>query len=262
MNKRIYNLQKQKIYLNENEVHIWNFDLDEFLQIKDQLKKILSDDEIIRAGKFHFERDRDWFICSSGLLRIFTSVYSGISAKEINFTFNEFGKPSLSPKHKNNELHFNLSHSKNFMSVGFVKKSVIGLDIELMKFLKDHLEIAKRYFSESEIEQLNTFPKEKILEGFYTCWTGKEAVIKFSGEGLSYPLKAFDVELRFLSVGESYSYKVKLKNSSENLFIENFRLSEVLFGASAVNNENFDFIHCYLDDVNGVNELLSGWLKD
>ncbi len=255
MIKRIYNPHKHKLDLKENEVHIWNLDLDKFLRIKDQLENILSDDELIRAGKFHFERDKDWYICSRGLLRIFASIYSGIQATEINFTFNDFGKPSLSPKHNNAELHFNLSHSKNFMSVGFVKNSMIGLDVELMKPLKDHLEIAKRFFSASEFERLRSFPSEKILKGFYTCWTGKEAVIKLSGEGLSFPLKEFDVELKDLNVGESLRYKVNLKNKSENLFVEVFRLQEDLFGACAVNKDNLEFIHHYIDDTNSIQVL-------
>lgn len=256
MNRQIYNPHKQKLDLKENEVHIWNFDLDNFLQMKDQLKNILSDDEMNRAGKFYFDRDKDWFICSRGLLRIFTSVYSEIQAKEINFVFNKFGKPSLSPKHKNAELHFNLSHSKNFMSVGFVKNSMIGLDVELVKPLKDHLEIAKRFFSAAEFERLSSFGREKILHGFYSCWTGKEAVIKLLGEGLSYPLKEFDVELKDLRIGESYRYKVKLKNNSENLFVEVFCLQENLFGACAVDKDDLIFIHFYIDDVIVLDALL------
>jgi 4'-phosphopantetheinyl transferase len=134
---------------------------------------------------------------------------------------------------------------------------MIGLDVELMKPLKDHLKIAKRFFSVSEFERLSSFPGEKILHGFYSCWTGKEAVIKLSGEGLSFPLKEFDVELKDLNVGESYRYKVNLKNKSQNLFVEVFRLQENLFGACAVNKDNSEFIHYYLDDANLVDTLLS-----
>jgi phosphopantetheine--protein transferase-like protein len=143
------------------------------------------------------------------------------------------------------------------MSVGFAKDALIGMDVELMKPLKDHLEIAKRFFSNSEIEQLNAFPKEKIFEGFYSCWTGKEAVIKLSGEGLSYPLKDFDVQLKELKINESYRYKVKLKSKDENLFVEVFRLQKDLFGACAVNRANFKTIFCYFEDaVSSINFLL------
>ena len=256
MNKRFYNFQKQKIELGESEVHIWNFDLDRISSLMNQFEKILSDDELVRANKFHFEIDKVRFICSRGLLRLLLGIYTGISSKGINFTFNEYGKPSLIEAQNNFELHFNLSHSKNFMSVGFTKNALIGVDVELMKPFKDHLQIAKRFFSAYEVEQLNSLPSEKVLDGFYTCWTAKEAVIKLSGKGLSYPLKDFDVEMKELGIGESYRYNVTLKTRPENLIIEVFRLNETLYGACAVDKENLEFIHCYLDGED-MTDLLS-----
>ena len=256
MNKRMYNLHKQKINLEENEVHIWNFDLNTVIPMKDQFQKILSDDELIRADKFHFEIDKNRFICSRGLLRKLLSIYTGISAKEISFEFNNYGKPSLFGNQNNTGLHFNLSHSKSYMSVGFAKNALIGVDVELMKPLKDHIEIAKRFFSDPEVEQLNSFPTDKILDGFYYCWTAKEAVIKLSGEGLSYPLKDFDVKLKELSVGESNRFKVNLKNRSENLFVEVFRIQSDLFGACAMNKENLDIFHCSFEQAENLFEYL------
>ena len=258
MNTRYFNVGAQNIALESNEVQIWNFDLELINTQKDRLRKILSDDELVRADKFHFEIDKNRFICSRGLLRILLGTYTKISAKEINFTFNNYGKPSLSAIHNNPGLHFNLSHSKQFMSVGFAKDALIGMDVELVKPLKDHLEIAKRFFSNSEIEQLNAFPKEKILEGFYSCWTGKEAVIKLSGEGLSYPLKDFDVQLKQVNIGENYRYKVKLKNRDENLFVEVFRIQSDLFGACAVNKDKLEILHCSFEDVASSINYLSG----
>lgn len=257
MNKRIYNLRNQNISLADDEVHIWNFNLDKINSRKNQFEKILPEDELVRAKKFHFATDKDRFICSRGILRILLGIYTRISQKEIKFTFNEYGKPSLLQDQNSSDLHFNLSHSKNFMSVGFTKKSLIGMDVELMKPLKDHLEIAKRFFSNFEIEQLNSFPPEKILEGFYSCWTGKEAVIKLSGEGLSYPLKDFDVQLKGLSIGETYKYKVNLRNRDENLFAEVFRIQKDLYGACAVNQKFFKTVYCYFEDeASSVDYLL------
>jgi 4'-phosphopantetheinyl transferase len=248
INRRTFNRDIQDIALAENEVQIWNFDLDKISSQMEHLKEILSNDELVRAGKFHFKVDKVRFICSRGLLRILLGVYTEVLPKEINFVFNNYGKPSLLNIHNNPGLQFNLSHSKQFMSVGFVKNALIGVDVELMKPLQDHLEIAKRFFSDIEIEQLYAFTPDKILEGFYTCWTGKEAVIKLSGEGLSYPLKDFDVQLKELKVNESHRYKVNLRSRDENLFVEVFRLQKDLFGACAVNREYFETVFCYFDD--------------
>lgn len=244
MNKRTYNLQNQKISLEENEVHIWNFNLDRIRPVQNRLDKILSNDELVRASKFHFDIDKDIYICGRGLLRILLGIYTDIPSNQINFNFNAYGKPYLLSDQNKNDLHFNLSHSKNFMSVGFVKNALIGADVELIKPFKDHLEIAKRFFSANEFEQLISFPAEKLLNGFYSCWTAKESVIKLSGEGLSYPLKDFDVQLKDLNVGASHRYKVNLKNQDENLFVEVFRNQENLFGACAINRENLEIYHC------------------
>jgi 4'-phosphopantetheinyl transferase len=257
MKKRIYKPENVQIWLPNDEVHIWNFDLNKYSDQIDKFANILSSDELIRAGKFYFERDKNWFILSRGLLRIFVNIYSSIPAKEIKFIFNEFGKPSISVANNITQLHFNLSHSKNFMSIGFVNNAIIGIDVELMKPLKDHLKIAKRFFSIFEVEQLHSFSADKILDGFYSCWTAKEAVIKLSGEGLSFPLKEFDVELKDLKPDESYRYKVNLKKRPKNLSIEVYKLNETLYGACAVNNKNSKFIHCYLDNVDAISALIT-----
>lgn len=257
MKKRIYNLDKKEIRLLKDEIHIWNFDLDDYLYLIDKFVNILSSDELIRADKFYFKRDKNWFIIGRGLLRIFLNIYSSIQANEIIFCFNKFGKPSISPAHNYEHLHFNLSHSKNFLSIGFVSDVPIGIDVELMKPLKDHLEIAKRFFSKSEVDQLLSFPADKILDGFYSCWTAKEAVIKLSGKGLSIPLKEFDVELKDLKIGESYVYKTKIRNRLENLLVEVYKLNETLYGACAVNNNKSEIIHCGFNDANAIQSLLT-----
>jgi len=50
-------------------------------------------------------------------------------------------------------------------------------------------------FSKSELATLRSLPKDLQAAGFYNCWTRKEAYIKARGEGLSFPLKQFDVSL-------------------------------------------------------------------
>lgn len=255
MRKRIYNLKEKPIKLPQDEVHIWNFDLNNYLDQIDNFSNILSSNELVRAGKFHFNRDKNWFIISRSLLRIFLNYYTEIPAAEIEIITNTFGKPSLLSAYKDKHLNFNLSHSKNFLSIGF-SKSNIGIDVEFMKPLKNHLKIAKRFFSVSEFQQLLSFPADKILDGFYSCWTAKESVIKLSGEGLSFPLKEFDVELKTLNAGESGIYKVNLKKRSKDLLVEVCRLNEMLYSACAVSDVNTAFIHCYIDENDDISSSL------
>jgi len=52
--------------------------------------------------------------------------------------------------------------------------------------------VAERFFSALEHKRLRALPKEAWLEGFFDCWTRKEALLKASGYGFSPPLGAVE----------------------------------------------------------------------
>jgi len=247
VNNRVFN--KKDISLNEREVHIWNFELEGITDSsKNKLKEILSKDELARAAKFKFDIDRDKYICGIGLLRLLINMYTNILPKLISFEYNKFGKPEVSKEQNNTNLRFNMSHSQDMLCIGFIKDEPIGVDIEVIKPIKDFQDVANNFFSDSEIQQLKTFTEEKSLEGFYTCWTGKESFIKFSGEGLSYPLKDFDVQIKELKVSDTYTYKLRVKKSEKNYFVEAFRLNDNLVGAYTLNAEPVETIFWAFDE--------------
>jgi hypothetical protein len=72
-------------------------------------------------------------------------------------------------------IHFNISHSANYVAC-VIADSPVGIDIEGGR--KVNSAVAKRYFSEEEIAGIHSD------EDFFKIWTFKEALGKYTGEGL------------------------------------------------------------------------------
>jgi 4'-phosphopantetheinyl transferase len=262
MKKAIFNPKIVELELNENEIHIWNIDLDQVRNSTSAVIKLLNEEEIIRANKFHFEADKERFICSRGILKLLINAYIKIPLTNISFIKNNFGKPELSKMQNSIQLNFNVSHSKNIFCFAFSIKEQVGIDIEIVKPISDYMQISERYFSKSEIEQLKSLSEKDRLEGFYSCWTGKEAVIKLLGKGLSFPLKDFDVQTKNIEIGNSFCYSIKVKNIEKIISIEIFRPHEKIYGAYAVGLETFSTIHFEFDEsIYPIKNFLEDYLK-
>lgn len=178
--------------LGSNSVHVWSCQAIENSDHLNELIKILSEDEVLRANKFRFEKDKAVYITAKYLLRSGLSNYLQLKAKEIIFDYSEYGKPSFMG---NVEIDFNVSHSGNRIIIGFARNRTIGVDIEKIKENFDPLELAENFFSEEEIKALSETKESERFQAFYRCWTRKESFIKAVGEGLSYPLDSFAVTM-------------------------------------------------------------------
>src|SRR5207247_6698768 len=94
------------------------------------------------------------------------------------------------------DVRFSISHSHDAALFAVAKGSNVGVDIERIRPRFANEQIAEKFFSESEVKALRALPAELQPEGFFNCWTRKEAYIKARGEGLSLPLRDFDVSLK------------------------------------------------------------------
>jgi 4'-phosphopantetheinyl transferase len=179
--------------LADNEVHVWRAPLDLPSSQVQELKGILTNDEIDRANRFSFETDRQRFIAARGTLRAILSRYITVHPSHLRFHFNQYGKPFLAPEFSSCPLNFNVSHSGSMALYAITRNMEIGVDVEHVRSDFKYEEIAERFFSANEVAIFRTIPAEKKLSAFYNCWTRKEAYIKAHGKGLSLPLDSFDV---------------------------------------------------------------------
>jgi len=178
--------------LTAQDVDIWQVHLVAQEKTILQCRGLLSEDELQRAGRFYFERDRKRFIIARAAMRSILAQYVESTAQQLTFIYGEKGKPELARPHATG-IKFNLSHSNEFALLAIAHNACLGIDIE---FIKDDFaahDIATRFFSPNEVSTFLKVADSERARAFFHCWTRKEAYIKAVGEGLSIPLDSFDV---------------------------------------------------------------------
>jgi len=169
----------KKVELNENQVHIWRAHLDS--EHLNDLKNLLSKEELARADRLRFEKQRNRFIAARGLLRHILSRYTGERPEELRFRYNSNGKPELHDK----KVCFNLSHSGDTALCAVTLDKAVGIDVEKIREDIEYKKLAKQYLSEKESNTILSLPEEQQKEAFYRCWVRKEACVKAKGGSLS-----------------------------------------------------------------------------
>jgi 4'-phosphopantetheinyl transferase len=173
-------------------VDVWRVNLDEPPTAASEAS-VLSADEIARANRFHFEKDRIHFTQCRSALRVVLAGYLAIPASEIRFEYLPSGKPQLVAEQNPCVLQFNVSHSANIALIAVGSEHRLGVDIEKTRCDVDTTSLAERFFSLRERAGLQALPDHLLVPGFFACWTRKEAFLKATGDGLSFPLADFSV---------------------------------------------------------------------
>ncbi len=175
-----------------NRIDIWRVCPDEPLGAGSEFS-VLSDDEIDRAKRFLFEKDRIRFTRCRSALRELLASYLAIPAAEVRFDYLAGGKPQLAADLNPRGLQFNVSHSGVVALIAISDACLLGVDVEKIRDEVDTAALAERFFSLRERAGLRALPDHLRVPGFFACWTRKEAFIKATGDGLSFPLADFSV---------------------------------------------------------------------
>lgn len=149
----------------------------------------------MRSRRFLEERHGRRFLVAHGRLRQVLGEQLGLPAERIEFRAGAHGKPELAGAAALSGLQFNLSHSADAGLIGWARHRFIGVDIEAWRELTDEQQLVHRYFSPHEIAAYEALQPARRQQGFFQCWTRKEAFIKAVGRGLGLPLDSFDVSL-------------------------------------------------------------------
>jgi 4'-phosphopantetheinyl transferase len=183
------------VQLSTKDVHVWRASLDVDADVRERLSSILSAAERERGARFAFTRERNRFVVARAILRQLLAGYLSELPQNLLLETLAHGKPTISAAASIPTLRFNLSHSHGLALFAFCFEHEVGIDIEKIRPEVAFEGIESRYFSPMEREELETLPMDVRPEGFFLCWTRKEAYVKAKGAGLQIPLESFDVSL-------------------------------------------------------------------
>lgn len=181
-----------------DEVHVWRVRADVAAGDVTRWQAALSADEAERAAQFRLEPHRHRYLAARGVLRALLAQYMNTAPGDIEFLYAEHGKPHLAPHlipGRAAGLDFNLSHSGDVILLAMAWGRHVGVDVERTGRDVGWKQVSRRFFAPPECEALNALPAAQQREGFFNCWTRKEAYLKARGRGLSAGLSTFAVSL-------------------------------------------------------------------
>jgi 4'-phosphopantetheinyl transferase len=176
--------------LTDRVLHVWRLNLSG--EPYERSCDVMSPDEMKRAGRFVFDRDRNRFLRGRYLMRVLLGGYLATDPCALELLTQEHGKPVLDSKY---ELGFNLSHSGDAGLLAVGRMADIGIDVEMCRLPKDAQDLAKSVFTPLEMNELDTTDANSLTRSFFTGWTRKEAYLKSFGMGLVVEPKSVNVGL-------------------------------------------------------------------
>lgn len=183
--------------LDERRIDVWHLQPEDARDpaLLSAYWALLSTEEKARSRRFVFERDRHRHVVTRVLVRAALSRYAPVEPACWNFRENDYGRPEIAGPVGAGRLRFNVSHTTGFIVCGVGLERDFGLDVEDLRRSGPTFEIANRYFSPIEVEDLRRQPPGERATRFLEYWTLKEAYIKARGMGLSIPLEQFSFHI-------------------------------------------------------------------
>ncbi|MBD0270176.1 MAG: 4'-phosphopantetheinyl transferase superfamily protein, partial [Cyanobacteria bacterium Co-bin8] len=182
--------------LTAGTLHIWHLHLQGLEPYLEAWVGCLSPEERDRMNRFVFERDRIRYGLSRGGLRQLLSRYVNCDPAGLGFEYETRGKPHLCIDGQRADLQFNLSHSGDWVVYGVSCDRAIGIDIEQVRPLRDLQQMAQRCLTTEELQVFEQIPAEAAQAQFFEYWTGKEAFLKATGQGLTRSMSDVKADLR------------------------------------------------------------------
>lgn len=164
-------------------VDVWLIALRSAVPHLRELGGALSADELRRASRFCFVRDRIRFLSGRAVLRAILAARLEIEAPDVCFRYGRWEKPEVSTPN-GLPVHFNVSHGGGYSVVALTSIAEVGVDIEGVRQIRNADAVAQMVCPEHECVSIAALSPAQREPALMVAWTRREAVLKGLGCGL------------------------------------------------------------------------------
>lgn len=222
--------------LMQGEVQVWRVGVPEHGVKTESNLDLLSAAEKDRASRFAQHEDAQRYIAGHCALRRLLSSHTGIATHQLVFTKNEFGKPALGHHQNTANIHFNLSHSGQYVIIA-LSKHPVGVDLEYVKNDFNFRSLLPHYFTTAEAQYITASPSP--VEVFFRSWTLKEALGKGLGAGITENMQNLP---SLLGINRSNGLLVTNDWKVKTFGVDDGHVGSVAMSSNIEDLEFFDFI--------------------
>jgi len=175
-------------------LHVWVLDLTEPWCDALADSGVVSEVERARARRMADAALGRKLLARRSAMRFVLGRYVGRAAAEVDVVAAPGGKPVLLPR-DDRTLAFSVGHSGDLYGIALGSAAAVGFDLERLRGVRWAGDIARRWFSQSEAEELEGLDGEALESAFMRLWTAKEALAKRHGAGLRLMMRGEVAEL-------------------------------------------------------------------
>ena len=159
-----------------------------------ELTSWLDAHERARMQRFVHAHDQHLFLISHALTRKTLGQIMHLHPRKLVFQRTDRGKPLLDPVKHPSAPQFNLTHTAGLAAIA-ISHSDVGVDAETVLRNGTEMDVASRFFSRHEVQDIAARPLAEHARRFLTYWTLKEAFLKAEGWGLVDDLDQFEFHI-------------------------------------------------------------------
>lgn len=169
-------------------VSLFRVDIDFDATLDHPAFAVLADDERAQAGRFLHREDALRHAATRAALRSALSELADVPAGAWRFERDSHGWPRLAAGASVGRLRaldFNMSHAGSHALIAIAEARRVGVDVEVRERAIDWQALASMVFGPRDANYVTSLPESRRRDAFFDAWTGKEALLKALGTGLS-----------------------------------------------------------------------------